>query len=647
MSTTPFNASAYTNTTFAARAEIIVNNLTRIARFIKQVNSLERSQVNRSDCKMMFGLDDTVNGTIDFPRHASGTAGSANARPTVFAKFYQTVAQAATRFYGLSSDDLTSADGYLPEMSATYRFADYDSYLSILKDQLGVSELNLDFWRLTRFTSAGIVGASDSVFFRSSVLNSTSVPTSIRELRVCDFIYAITAAVARAKLWLRIYELLPASRGGRDGALLEQASYSTYWQQTFSLIPAEICQIRQTLTRARLSSEYTQYTNFLEEHWRTDAIYDDEHDGYGPGDGVCDICDDNDTSYEHIVENELEKIGMYRTDYYWLPQATEIPDKTRDITVYTPNATIEDDPLYIVKVGSMPMYDSSGNIRLTLGATLMRKYAARRAMVAWDYQEAANPNAFEAYGGKANYRLSNIRNWLNSTNTGISGWKVPTHTYDDFWTGGQEGYLSAISDTLRANIAKTVLPYNEQYAATEMADKAQNQSICEDWAFIPDIYDYNTQAKGWTNFLMGTWTELDADLFASDDPMLSSRDALANDCLWLNDGAYTDDGVKRKYINQGINPNFKGDTKDYASSGLYLATRNIMSATADTRDATIANRVACYVSRAPFDGTGSNSNGATVPSNYNPTHYCVAVVGFHADQLDCVPKAKCNGPTLS
>lgn len=112
-------------------------------------------------------------------------------------------------------------------------------------------------------------------------------------------------------------------------------------------------------------------------------------------------------------------------------------------------------------------------------ATLITEYMISHGK--YDYAEPTNPDLYVADRGRANWKESNIRQWLNA-NTGGNTWFNPIDSYDvapgyDL----QAGFLTYFSDNLKSKILNTTVPY--VYYATGASEPTQDTTI--DKIFFP------------------------------------------------------------------------------------------------------------------------------------------------------------------
>ncbi len=384
--------------------------------------------------------------------------------------------------------------------------------------------------------------------------------------------------------------------------------------------PKGIYRIRQLLSKIRHSELYQQYLAYIN---HADDCEDPDE---------CEICS-NPVYLEDLFTELAEEF----------PAECEIADTSRDMTLSaTDSSKYISDPLILRAWGLFPIDGvktaKDEYFKRAFGVVLGRKYITKPYYLYYDYAEANSSITAFTTGGNPNYLLSNIRSWLNSTSTKAGGWAVPTHDTDVLPSVATYslGYLAQISDNLRRHLAKITLITRIPVNNNTSKPKTCTDEISEEWAWLPTLGDVGvSQLVKYRHFTTsaGVTVEItgDADSYWPNGTGTGSIGYMLERADWhrpLNNTA------ARK---MSVNPELSTTVADNAQ---YYLTRTA-SYNPKTEDmALVTSQI------ASIKGT---TGGLASSSPYGSR--CVApqhlVVEFHADKSIGVPKAKCNGPTLT
>lgn len=559
--------------------------------------------------------------------------------------FYMTAYEIGMRMWGLTTAELPASQ--FPSLPVDFA-STYNVALSTYKTMTTMLSLNGidigDMWTIDRFTES--LGSNEKV-----VVND---PTSFYDGLELDNGYSahnyflqtpfrLFSAIANIRGHMKILKVvMDNTPTGARGGKTFPASYSLrdclYSFPQFQ--PHDIVRIRQALTEVRAGYATNGY------------------DPYSPGTSTTSISAGR-------IRNRIKKALSNRGITF---ATSEIPDKTKDISAYYNGQATINDPLIIAGAGfaMVEMADSHASTNnswwgaFVPAVHLCRKYLMRSYMIAYDYKETTNPNAFEAANGKVAYAKSNRFVYLNSRCTGTQDWKVKAHNYDEYWTGSEKPYLNSISTTLRANIAKTALGLNPGEDLAQDIDKAWPPlHFREHWCFLPTLTMFGVENKKTSR----AWSNVQLALDSSTYYEVSGNSGEWMGSAGLTEGDLNGEGMafedvdscvdliengwelgNRKYQFK-VNPECSDATT--ARDKLYIPTQTPAVYRADTQDTTIPNRIACfYLPKA--DGTATTSQlGYAAPYNTNPFTVAFALIPFHTTETDGLYKAYTGNPLMN
>lgn len=615
--------------------ENLCKALAKVLDTAKRLNDYERQDAICATYDGLYGADElcfNLLATNRRKRDASSTYSSYSNS----GGFYLTAYQMATKMWGLTTSELPVSRFYtLPYDSTTSTYLQYYQRIITALEASGV--MIDDYWKIERLfpedTNFSTSNITMEIEDETSFFNGSTLKTGYNSNYIISGPMRWFGTIANIRGHLCLLKIMmdntpTGSRGGKTFS----ASYSTrdclYSFPQFQ--PHDLIRIRQALTEVRAG--YTTY------------------DIYSPGTATNSITSGR-------IGNRIKKALSNRGITF---ATSEISDKTLDISDYYSRATYINDPLILAAAGFAGIESTTDKYwtRLVPAVHLCRKYLMRCYAVAYDYKETTNPNAFEKEGGKVNYKLSNSRVFTNSLCTYANDWKVKTHEYDEYYTTNQYTYLKSISDILRANIAKAALGFNRCEQKTDItSDYGGISTGFSVWAFLPTLtmlgIANRSSVRRWTNFQLAvdnaTYIDESGDTYPAgynyeaglgdDDSVAFEEPDVAVDLL---ENAW--ELGNRRYQFK-VNPECSDASTE--RDKLYIPTSTPGIALADTRDATIPNRVAClYLAKA--DGTATTaSTGASSPYNYNPSTYAFTLVPFHTAATDNVKAEFVSEPILS
>lgn len=626
----------------------------RFAAYTKQINDYERNCAGESNTAYdsIYGADELIP-EMAKPRSAPSILYGMSA------SFYLTGLGLMSKIYGLEGgsdtyferyDGYDYSTGYTSFYSSGFFQSASFAYVRYLRrssnpttyetcysattrlESLGFSMplyFDLDY-ALSYATNGTTVEARKDTFYRGETYNTDTASTlskaSYPALYAANRFFATFGDIyAHFQMLKTIVAKVPTTRRGWGGQVSSNYfDIEDACSELGDIKPHYAVQIRQALTKVHHTL------------WRQGG-----YDVYGVK-----------TRIGTLIKNELSARSITFA-------SAVMDDKTKDPTEYA-SMNYRYDPFICAAAGFAPLEYSGEEYGVVVPAVqICRRYLSRRWAVAWDYAETTNPNAYESVNGKANYLKSNIRVWLNSRCSGLSAWKVPTHTYDAYFATGQYPHLATLSSAMLNNIAKTEMCFHPSETTAQIASPWGSYLLSsKHWAFLPNLTQMGVKnelgSRSWTNFQL-----------AVDNGQNYFEDGEEYPSGWLNDGyelygdyAYFEEAEVTPDIVDNAwelgnrryqlmpNPyfaNYHADEYD----GLYIPTSTPGWAKADTRDATIPNRVACFHLNYS-NGQNTTSNlGASAPYSYNPTLYAYTLVPFRLEKTDGVLPEVINGPTLS
>ena len=619
--------------------ENLCKTLAKVLDTAKRLNDYERADANCATYDGLYGADD-----LCFNLNAENRQkrpGSTYSSYTNSGGFYLTAYQIATKMWGLTTSEIPTSTYRSSPAIYNSNVTDYTALLT----QLGQLGVYVDtYWRVAHLFPEGaasgdeiVVNNSESVFNGQTLTYGSS--SSYALSTPAAFFSTIYHIRGHLMLLRKVMENTPT--GARGGKTFP-ASYSLrdclYSFPEFQ--PHDIVRIRQALTEVRANYAANGY------------------DPYNPGTSTASISDGR-------IRNRIKKALSNRGIAF---ATSEIPDKTKDISAYYNGQATINDPLIIAGAGfaMVEMTDSHASTSnswwgaFVPAVHLCRKYLMRSYMIAYDYKETTNPNAFEAANGKVAYAKSNRFVYLNSRSTSTQDWKVKAHDYDEYWTGSEKPYLNSISTTLRANIAKTVLGLNPGENLAQDIDKAWPPlHFREHWCFLPTLTMFGVENKktsrAWSNVQLALDSSTYYEVSGSSGEWMGSAGLTEGDlngegmafedvdsCVDLIENGW--ELGNRKYQFK-VNPECSDATT--ARDKLYIPTQTPAVYRADTQDATIPNRIACfYLPKA--DGTATTSQlGYAAPYNTNPFTVAFTLVPFHTTATDNLYSGWVTEPVMS
>lgn len=619
--------------------ENLCKTLAKVLDTAKRLNNYERADANCATYDGLYGADDLCfNLSAENRRKRPGSTYNSY---TNSGGFYLTAYQIATKMWGLTTNEIPTNAYRSSPAAYNSNVADYTTLLT----QLGQLGVYVDTsWRVAQLFPEGavsgdeiVVNNSESVFNGQTLIYGSSSSYALNT--PAAFFSTIYHIRGHLMLLRKVMENTPTGvRGGKTFP----TSYSTR-DQLYSFPqfqPHDIVRIRQALTEVRAGYAANGYNP------------------YNPGTSTASISDGR-------IRNRIKKALSNRGITF---ATSEIPDKTRDISAYYNGQATINDPLIIAGAGfaMVEMADSHASANSSWWGAfvpavhLCRKYLMRSYMIAYDYKETTNPNAFEAANGKVAYAKSNRFVYLNSRCTDTQNWKVKAHDYDEYWTGSEKPYLNSISTTLRANIARTALGLNPGEDLARDIDKAWPPShFREHWCFLPTLTMFGVENKktsrAWSNVQLALDSSTYYEVSGSSGEWVGSAGLVEGDlngegmafedvdsCVDLIENGW--ELGNRKYQFK-VNPECSDATT--ARDKLYIPTQTPAIYRADTQDATIPNRIACfYLPKA--DGTATTSQlGYTAPYNANPFTVAFTLVPFHTTATDNLYSGWVTEPVMS
>lgn len=631
--------------------ENLCKALAKVLDTAKRINDYERQDSNCSTYDGLYGADEICDNLPKATRNIyrdSYNRGHTSVLFTNSCGFYNTAYQIATQMWGLSTTELpkttfrTSGYDFTTGMTYGSKSVGLDYYDEMTEGLAGFGIELGDYWTISRFISGLSYGEEITIDDETSYYNGKTLKNDYSSNDFLYYPHKLFGAICNIRGHLKILKVImdnTPTTGGRGGRTFP-ASYSLrdclYSFPQFQ--PHDIVRIRQALTEVRAGYTANGY------------------DPYNPGTATNSITSGR-------IRNRIKKALANRNIIF---ASAEIPDKTRDIAAWQATAPIIDDPLIIAAAGfaaveqadSHASTDGSWWASLVPAVHICRKYLSRSRMIAYDYKETTNPNAFEAAGGKVAYLKSNRFVYLNMPfSQSRNDWKVQTHDYDEYWTGQEYPYLASISKTLLCNIAKTMLGVNPGETLSDVLDTDCPNCGREQWCFLPTLTMFGvanrSSARQWTNTQLGmdlaNYIDTDGETwgmgFAADGNEINGEGVSMEEpdaCSDLIENAW-ELGSRRYQFR--VNPNSEDAATERTE--LYIPTQTPAVYKADSRDATVPNRVACfYLPKA--DGTATtNQLGQSSPFNYHPFTVAFALIPFHTTQTDNTYKGYANGAFLT
>lgn len=614
----------------------LCNALAKVLSLAKNVNDFERADARNTSYTHLYGAEDVCpNLSVATRRTKHDTTSTSAYYKTYYTGsegFYLAGLQLATNMYGLTTGtdgDLPTTDIYPSTLSSYNSSTDQYSRIIAYLENFGLtihSGWKIDQYLTDIAYNEDVTINDENSFYDGTTIKKTSSSSSTtyglgNGFQIFRTLYHI---VGHFHILRRIAELTPTTRGGRGGTAFNPSATPRASQIMFSrqCLPHELVIIRQAL------SEVHSY------------LRANGYDPYSPGTATTSISSGR-------IRNRIKKALSNRGITF---ASAEIADKTHDITKggYSLASAIND-PLIIAAAGfaCVETNDTVGTNgfwgALVPAVHLCRKYLMRAAMVAYDYKEADNPNAFEAAGGKVEYFKSNMYVFLNSRASSYYNWKINTHDYDAYWSGNQYPYLQHLSSVLRCNIAKTALGVNRGQKLTDLTNgyvTFRNQ-----WAFLPSMKMFGTPNKLSSrrfnsNAVVfgidgGEYTDGDGDVYC-DAPGYEAD--LNGDSVALEEPEAWNDLIENSWelgaraYKFMVNPECSDAST--ARTELYIPSSTPANTTTDSRDTSIPNRIACW-HLGKVDGTAtSNSYGWSSPYNYNPFTPAFALIPFYTSETD-------------